>query len=183
MAEIGESSYRRFLMGQEDALEDFVAAYSDALVRFVYGFVRNSTVAEDLAAEAVAAFLMKKRRFPDEPRLRGYLYKIARNKAMNHLRRHKESVPLEDVENVLGGNDPLIGVLERERQSQLYRCMLQLPEQYRQVLELHYLEAMGVQEVGRILGKNSKQVYNLLARARVALKDILEREGVTYENL
>ena len=48
---------------------------------------------------------------------------------------------------------------------------------------LHYIEGFSVQQICTILGKSSKQIYNLLARAKTALKEILIKEGMTYEDL
>ena len=183
MAEIGASSYRRFLLGETDALNQFVTAYSDALVRFAAGYVRSEAVAEDVAAEAIALLLYKRKSFPDEARMRSYLYKTVRSKAMDYLRHHGEEVPLEDMEAVLGGGDPLQDLLRRERDAGLYRCLGQLPQQYREVLTLAYLEDFGAMEICTVMGKRTKQVYNLLARAKTALKELLDKEGITYEDL
>ncbi len=183
MAEIGASSYRRFLRGDQTALAEFVSEYSDALVRFAYSFVRNSAVAEDVAAESIAIFYMKSKKFKDESQMRAYLYKIARSKAMDYLRRHKHDVPLEDVENVLGSGDPEQDALRKERDEVIYRCMQRLPQQYSQVLQLAYFASFSNPQICRILGKNAKQVYNLLSRARSALKQELIKEGITHEEL
>lgn len=183
MAEIGASSYRRFLRGEQTALAEFISAYSDALVRFAYNFVRNSAVAEDVAAEAIAIFYMKAKKFPDDAHMRAYLYKIARNKSMDYLRKHKNEVPLEDLENVLGTGDPEASTLRKERHAVIYRCMQMLPDQYRQVLQLAYLDGFSVEAVCGIMNKNSKQVYNLLSRAKSALKQELQKEGITHEDL
>jgi RNA polymerase sigma-70 factor (ECF subfamily) len=61
--------------------------------------------------------------------------------------------------------------------------MQKLPEQYRQVLQLIYLEDFSVPEVCTILGKDPKQIYNLLTRARSSLRTELEKEGITHEDL
>ena len=183
MAEIGASSYRRVLLGDKNAVADFIREYSDALVRFAFSYVRDSAAAEDVAAESIALILLKGKHFPDEARLRAYLYKIARSKSLDHLRRHRDYVPLEDAENVLGQGDPAADYLRRERDRILYESLDKLPQQYRQVLILAYLEDFSPKQVASILGKSSKQVYNLLSRAKIALKQILEKEGVTYEDL
>ena len=183
MAEIGASSYRRFLQGDQSGLDEFIRGYSDALVRFAYGFVRCAATAEDVAAESIAVLLLKKKRFTDDNQMKAYLYRIARNKAMDHLRRHREEVPLEDVENVLGTGNPERDLLIAQRDDTLYLCMQRLPKQYGQVLQLSFFDGFSVPEICQILQLNAKQVYNLLARAKAALKSILEKEGITYEDL
>lgn len=182
MAEIGASSYRRFLARQGD-VGVLVQTYSDALVRFAYSYVRSAEVAEDLAADALATIIFQGKSFPDEGHLRSYLFKILRNKAMDYLRHHRDTVPLEDLENILGGGDPQGDLLRKERNGAVYRCLQKLPEQYRLVLQLAYLEGFSVPEVCTVLRKTPKQIYNLLSRAKSVLKTELEKEGITREDL
>ncbi len=182
MAEIGASSYRRFPR-EETALEQILIAYGDSLVRFAYSLVHNASVAEDLAAESIAIYLSKPKFLRDESQMRPYLYRIVHNKAMDHLRRHRHLVPLEDVENVLGAGDLEQDAIKRQRNETIYRCMQMLPEQYRQVLQLTYFDGFDNKSVCRILRKSSKQVYNLLSRAKVALKTLLEKEGISHEDI
>lgn len=183
MAEIGASSYRRFLSWDSALLDQILISYSDALVRFAYSLVQNAAAAEDIAAESIAILLTKHGLFRDEGHMRAYLYKIARNKSMDFLRQHRQDVPLEDVENVLGSGDPEAGYLQEERNMGIYRCMQRLPQQYRQVLQLAYFDGFDVAQISRITGKSAKQVYNLLARAKASLKELLIKEGISHEDI
>ena len=183
MAETVDRSCRRFLPGVRLTLDTFIRTYSDALVRFAYTFVHDSAAAEDIAAEAVAVFYMKAKKFPDEAHLRAYLYKIARHKAIDYLRRNKNLVPLEDLENILSTESPEEDLFRRERDLVLYRCMERLPQQYALVLQLSYLEDLPVKQVCTVMGLGSKQVYNLLSRAKTSLRNLLEKEGITREDL
>jgi len=183
MAEHGESSYRRFLHGDKTALEELVRTYSDALVRFALGYVKDPDVAEDVMEDTFAALYMKAPRLRDEGRLRAYLYRIARNKCMDYLRRHREDIPLEDVENLLSGCDAETDLARKERNRLLYDCIQKLPEQYREVLQLMYFDGFDLVQTGKIMGRNPKQVYNLHTRAKNALRKLLQKEGISYEDL
>jgi RNA polymerase sigma-70 factor (ECF subfamily) len=183
MAENGASSYRRFLQGEEEALSEFVRIYSDALVRYAYGYVRSSAVAEDMAADAIAIILTKGKHFERQEQLLSYLYRTVKNRCIDYLRHHKEEIPLEDVEQVLGSGDPEKDLICKQRNRAIYTAMQKLPRQYGIVLQLHYLEAYSIPQICAIMQKSTKQVYNLLARAKSSLKPILEKEGVTYEDL
>jgi RNA polymerase sigma-70 factor (ECF subfamily) len=183
MAEIGASSYRRFRQTEEAEMDRLLIKYADALVRFCYSLVHNASVAEDLAAESIAILLTKRKTFQDEHHLKAYLYKIAHHKAMDHLRFPIGWVPLDDVENVLGGSDPFDGLLIKERNETIYRCMQALPPQYRKVLQLAYFDGFEPADIAAILGKTAKQVYNLLSRAKASLKQLLEKEGITYADI
>lgn len=183
MPDYGESSYRRFLQGDKTALESLIRTYSDLLVRFAYTYVKDSAVAEDVVADSFAVLFMKSRKIPDDAHLRAYLYKITRNKCMDFLRRHRRDVPLCDVENVLQSSDAHARLWQQERDKTLYLCLQALPDAYREVLQLSYIDGFSVPEVCRLMGKNTKQIYNLLARAKPALKEMLQKEGITHEDI
>ena len=177
----GASSYHRFLNGDEKAFEEIVMLYSDSLVCFAYCFVHDSETAEDIAADTFAALLVKRRRFAPKALFKTYLYRIARNKCMDYLRKARKFCPLNDAETLLS-SDSEREFFRRERDRKLYLCMQNLPAQYRDVLYLVYIDGFSVPEVCTIMGKNAKQVYNLLARAKAELKKLLINEGLD-ENL
>lgn len=179
----GAILYSKYLDGDDNALEQLVELYSDGLVRFAYCFVKDSAVAEDVAADAFATLIFKRKRFSPRASFKTYLYKIARNKCLDYLRYHKRFVPLDDLSNVLASNDGADNVEARERATILYRCMQGLNPQYRYVLTLTYIEDFSAEQTAKIMGKNIKQVYNLLARAKTSLKQLLIDEGINYEDI
>ena len=182
MTDSGASSYRLDL-NDPGTLEDLLRTYAEPLVRYAYSIIGSSAAAEDAMEDAFAALLASRHHFHSAQQLRSWLYKTTHNKAVDHLRRHKREVPLEDVENVLSSPDPASSVALRERNRTIYICMQRLPQQYREVLILTYFEGFSISDVCAILRKTSKQVYNLLARAKVALKELLLEEGISNEEL
>lgn len=175
--------YRRFLSGDAEALERLVREYSDALVRFAYCYVKDSAIAEDVMEDAFAALIVKRRPFNDADNLRAYLYKIVRNKCVDYLRLHKKRVSLSDVDRVLVGAETETALLRRENSRTVYKALQKLPPQYREVLYLTYFEEYGVDELSHLLKCTKKQIYNLLSRAKLSLKQLLIQEGIFYENL
>lgn len=182
MSDKGFSQYIQYLNGDEAALEALVRRYSDPLVRFAYCYVQSAAEAEDIMEDTIVALILKRKRLADGDALHGYLYKIARNKAIDCLRRQKH-VPLEDMEAVLSAGDLEADVSRRARNQAVYRCMQILPEQYKEVLHLTYFEGFSPAEVSHILKKSPKQVYNLLSRSKAALRELLTKEGITHEEL
>ena len=179
----GESCSRRALWKDPALLDRLIRTHSDSLVRFAYSFVCDSAAAEDIVSDTFAALMVKGGFFPDEGKLRAWLYRVARNKSIDYLRHRSRHVPLEDVENVLGSGDPEADVIRAQRDQTVYLCMLSLPQQYQQVLQLTYLDGFSLAETERIMGRSPKQIYNLLSRAKIALKERLIKEGISYEDL
>lgn len=179
----GVSSYRRFLQGDTKALEELVCEYSDGLVRFACSYVKDLSIAEELMEDAFAALLSQRKRFSEKDNFSAYLYKIVRNKCLDYLRWHKRRVSLDDAERAFFVADTDEDMLRRERNKTLYGCIERLSEQYRETLILHYFENCSIDEICAITGKWKKQVYNLLARAKSALKELLIKEGISYEDV
>ena len=183
MSETGVCSYRRFLKGDSDALEELIRTYSDPLTRFAFCYVGSAAAAEEVMEDALTDVLLKGKRFDDEAHFKAYLYKAVRHRAINYLRHHRKHVPLEDVENVLSCGDMEADAIKLERDRTVFACMQVLPEQYRQALTLKYFDGFSVEEICSVTGQSSKQVYNLLSRAKTALGKILEKVGISHEDL
>ena len=183
MTDIGASSYRRYLANDPKILEKLIHDYSDALVRYAYCYVGNAAAAEDVMEDAFALYIAKRIEFDSIEQIRCWLYKAVRSRAVDYLRRHGRTVSLEDVDQVLYTPDVYENVVKRQRDAIIYRSMQSLPRQYRAVLQLHYLDGFPVEQICRIMGKSPKQVYNLLTRARASLKELLIKEGISYEDL
>ena len=184
MQDNGASSYHRYLQGDPRALEELVRTYSDALTRYAYLYVHDAFLSEDIMEEAFAALIVKRKQLPDTVRFKAYLYKIVRNKCLDCLRskRHKE-LPLAGLEETLAAEDPEKSILDRARDQEIYRHLLSLPAPYRDALYFTYFEGLKPSELPAVLGGNRKRAYNLLSRAKRALKEILLKEGFGYEDL
>lgn len=165
------------------SLETIIRTYSDPLVRYAYCYVGSASVAEELMEDALTDVLIRDKQFADEAHFKAYLYKAVRHRCLNYLRFHRKLVPLEDVEGVLCAGDLEADAIKRERDRAVYACMQELPLQYRQVLTLSYFDGFSAEEVGTIMSRSRKQVYNLLSRAKTSLKISLEKVGITHEDL
>ena len=165
------------------SLETIIHTYSDPLVRFACCYVASPDIAEELMEDALTDVLIRDRRFEDEAHLKAYLYKAVRHRCLNFLRFHRKFVPMEDVEGVLFSGDLEEDAIKKERDRAVFACLQELPLQYRQVLMLTYFDGFSVSEICVILSRSPKQVYNLLARAKTSLKTLLEKVGISHEDL
>ena len=181
MTDYGASSYHRYLQGDDKALEELVKMYGDSLVRFAFCFLGNSFEAEDVMEDTFVTLIVKRKKYVQKAKFKTYLFQIARNKCIDILRARKRTAPLEDHSSA-PLIDPEAEVALSDKNKLLYDCMQQLRDEYRWVLNLIYLEGFSIAEAGAILHKNRKQVYNLLARAKSSLKEILLKAGIDNEN-
>ena len=180
--DFGYGSYRRFLQGEQSALEEFFIRYGDALVRYAYCYLKNVDEAEDAVQDAFVSVLLRRKRFSACDNFRAYLYKTVRNKCLDKLRAKNREVPIDSVESVLtSSSDAEREYALKERDKRLYTYLQALPSQYSETLYLIYVEGYTIERACKVLGKTKKQTYNLLARAKTALRERLEKEHFDYE--
>lgn len=173
MQDEGARLYRRFINGDEQSFEDIFALYFRGLFYFVYGYVRDRGVAEDIAQETLSG-LWAKPRFSerDGASLKAYLYEIAKNKSLNVLKRQKRrrEISLETLDHEEPCLQELDGEEARERARRVRKAMNELGDEYRETLYMRYFQDMPPQDIAKRTGKSVKKVYNLLARGKARLR-------------
>ena len=176
--------YQRFLSGDTAALEDLVGCCKDGLMLYINGFVNDLHAAEELTEEVFIKLVLKKPRFSQRSAFKTWLYAIGRNLTIDYLRRQTRQ-PLSLVEELQTWEEEASlerAFIDREDKLHLHRCMKQLKPEYRQVLYLSYFEGLSCKEIARVMKKTTHGVETLAYRARLALRNILIKEGFSYEN-
>lgn len=178
----GESSYRRFLAGDENAFVEIVDEYRESLIFFLYRYVGDLHAAEDLAEDVFVEVLLHPKRFRFQCALKTWLFTIGHNKAVDFLRKTSrlQVVPLDEAERLAEVSNLEDAVLDSEEKRLLNGALGEISEDYRMALHLVYFEDLSHEEAARVMKKNRKQVENLVYRGKQSLRKILEREG--YEN-
>ncbi len=181
----GESSYRRYLAGDDNGLVEIIRDHKDGLIFFLNSFVRNLTVAEELCEDAFVKLAVKKPRFREGSSFKTFLYAIGRNTALDFLRRNKgDTVPIEDIAESAADMESMEkSYIREERRIAVHRALDSLKPEYRQVLWLTYFEELSNKETAAVMKKSVHGIETLVYRARLALKKQLEQEGFEYEEL
>ena len=178
----GEGCYSRFLKGDNVALGQLVEQHNKSLVFYLTGILKSVSLAEDAAADAFVDIFVKKPRLKTEEAFCAYLYRTARNKALDELRRQKRRGEMPIDETDLADRTALEdSVLKKERDASLHNAIKKLSPDYSEALHLVYFENMSYETAGKVMKKSLKQVTNLVYRGKEALKKILEKEGGFYE--
>ena len=73
--------------------------------------------------------------------------------------------------------------IRQEHKIQVHKALEKLAPDYRQILWLVYFEKLSHEEASLVMKKSSRQIRNLLYRAKQALKSELEKEGFVYDEL
>lgn len=181
----GESSYRRFLSGDDTGMVELVRDYKDGLLLYLNSYTNNLSLAEDCVQDTFIKLAVKQPKFQGKCSFKTWLYRIAINIAIDHIRRsaRRNDVFLDEYDDLAAESDLERDYLIEERKITLHRAIRRLKKEYRQVLYLTYFEGFSNAETAKITRKTKKQVENLLYNARKALRSELEKEGFRYEEL
>ena len=180
----GAQDYLRYLQGDDDGLVSIIEAYKDRLILYLFSFVKDIYIAEDLAEDVFFKLALRKAPFRGKSTFQTYLFAIARNQAIDYLRRAKRIKALSEriqVE-IKHEENPEELFLREENVRVLHRAMEKLSTDYRDVLFLSYFQSLAVDEICRVMKKTKKQTENLLYRAKLALKKELNEEGYDRED-
>lgn len=177
----GESSYHRFLEGDEKAFEDIVKEYRSGLECFINSYVKNIYEAEDIAIDTFVWILEHKERYNFKTSLKTWLYTIARSRAIDFIRRQKRFSfhNVDDCDEATLNNDTkslLDEITADETKRELHAAISELPQDMKEAIYLIYFEDLSYADAAKILHVNKKKIDNLVTRARVKLKDVLRKE-------
>ncbi len=177
-----EEAYLRFLSGEMDAFDSIMTELHIPLIRFIQRYVKNVTVAEDLAEDSFVEILMHRERFNFKVKLKTYLFTIGRNKAIDYLRKSKRFVPfaLEDeyLPVPLTQASPEDELLAKEQREKIVNMVREVKGDQGMALYLVLVEDLSHDEAARVMKKSRKQIENLLFQGRRKIRANLEQEEV-----
>lgn len=163
---------------QNGRMEDFAGLY-DALhrplVRYLWTFVRNQAIAEDLLQETFLQLHRARHTYMSPRPVKPWVYAIARHVALMYLRsqrRRKEAVPDESLPDL-----PVPAEMESFADTATVHTLLgKLEHSGREELVLHHLMGLSFEEVGRIVGCAPGTAKVRAHRALKALRELAEKE-------
>ncbi|MCG6156098.1 RNA polymerase sigma factor [Rubinisphaera margarita] len=160
--------------GDQDSFRLLVERYESRLYRVIYRFVRDDSLAEDLAQEAFIRAYENLDQFDLSRRFGPWLFRIGVNLTLDYLRKRKRrgwtslfSEVNPDQPLNPGTSDPRDNLDINEEVS---RVMQELPEKYRSVLVLRDLENFSTAEIAAIIGRKEATIRWRLAEARNRFK-------------
>ena len=161
--------------GNHHAFEALVARYQSRLLAFCRHMLSSREDAEDVLQEVFAAAFNAMLADDREINVRPWLYRIARNRSLNHLRR-AQAVGMDsmDVHLSEGGLSTADKVHKREEFRLLIADVQDLPETQRTALLLREIDALSYDQIAEAMETTVPSVKSLLVRARVSLAEAAE---------
>lgn len=181
MEEIVKKRILQVLKGDQDAYGEIVEIYKDKVYQICYRMLGNRHEAEDIAQDAFIRAYININSFNIDLKFSTWLYRIATNLCIDRIRKKKPDYYL-DAE--VAGTDGLTmysqissksDMPEKELESleleeSIQREILKLPDKYRSVIVLKYIEELSLIEISEILNLPIGTVKTRIHRGREALR-------------
>ncbi|RFU69970.1 RNA polymerase sigma factor SigW [Peribacillus saganii] len=175
---------KQVLKGDQNAFGEVVELYKDKVFQLCFRMLGNRHEAEDIAQEAFVRAYVNIRSFNIDLKFSTWLYRIATNLCIDRMRKKKPSVYLDaevagtdglDMYSQLASDIPLPeDELETlELQETIQAQIIKLPEKYRSVIVLKYIEELSLKEISDILDLPIGTVKTRIHRGREALRNQL----------
>ena len=170
--------------GHHGAFEALVQRYQPRLLAFCRHMLGSQEDAEDVLQEVFTA-AFKAMCADDRPiNARPWLYRIARNRSLNHLRRPQPSgQDSMDIFERDGGASTADTVHKREEFRQIVADVHELPETQRTALLLREIDALSYDQIAEAMDTTIPSVKSLLVRARVSLAEAAESRLLTCDEV
>jgi RNA polymerase sigma-70 factor (ECF subfamily) len=167
---------RRCQRGDTRAWHAVVARYEKRLLYFVRRLVEDERDALDVLQQTWMSALASIGRLGEPRALRTWLYRIARNEAVNHLRRNGRRMESTDSPAVESAPDGSADdeMWSAECAEHVHAALSKLSPSHREVLTLHFLEDASVEEIAAVLDVPAGTVKSRLHYARAALREQLQ---------
>ncbi|WP_313805258.1 RNA polymerase sigma factor SigW [Cytobacillus sp.] len=184
MEAIVKKRIKQVLKGDQDAYAEVVEIYGEKVFHICYRMLGNRHEAEDIAQEAFLRAYVNIHSFNINLKFSSWLYRIATNLCIDRIRKKKPDYYL-DAE--VAGTDGLTmysqiasdtslpeeDVESLELQETIQREISKLPEKYRTVIVLKYIEELSLNEISKILDLPLGTVKTRIHRGREALRNQL----------
>jgi RNA polymerase sigma-70 factor (ECF subfamily) len=187
----------RVKQGDAHAFEELVDRYKQPVLNLLYRTVRDLTEAEDLAQNVFIQVFKSADRYRVEAKFSTWLFTIARNLALNEIRRRSRH-PADSIEAISEAQEDTpsrqfedrrnVSAPDRLLQDELSRkvedALASLPENQRTAILLFKEKEMSYEEISKILGCSLSATKSLIHRGRETLKERLKpylKSGVWQE--
>ena len=149
-------------------MEKVIEKYSDMLFRLCLVMLGNYSDAEDAVHETFIKYIRKSPEFETSEKERSWLFTVAANTCRDMLRYRKHH-PADDIESINEAAHPVSdsGILD---------ALMTLPDKFKEVLVLYYVEDYSVKDVAKMIGKSESAVKMRLKKGRRLLKEAFNKE-------
>ena len=153
-------------------VEKVLRVHGNLLFRTSLILLGNAQDAEDVMQETMISYMQKAPFFESEEHEKAWLLTVLTNKCrdLQRFRMRHPATDIEEIKEFIGNDD------ESAKESGILEALMTLPEKFRTVLVLYYVEGYRTEEIAKIIGKSTSAVKMRLQKGRRLLEDIYRRE-------
>lgn len=156
-----------------DQFKEFFDEHYQQIKNFIYYKTANAALSEDLAQECFLK-IWEKRQKIDPVTAKNYLYTIAKNLAVDHIKKQKSFFSFINKKHKTDdGETPLYVLEEKEFDAKLQKAMAELTEKQRIVFLMNRVDDLTYQEIANRLGLSVKAVEKRMMQALKQLKEYI----------
>ena len=151
-----------------DEVEAAVEAYGNMLYRLCLVMLKNRSDAEDAVQDTILRYMQKAPAFESREHEKAWLLRVASNRCRDLLRFRGRNEPMDP--------DELRACVEDPESCGIIEALTSLPEKFRLVLTLYYVEERPVAEIAKIIGRTESAVKMRLQKGRRLLEEVYRKE-------
>lgn len=178
--------------GDQMGFTTLMDLYQNMVYNTALGIVQNEADADDITQEVFEQVYISIGSFKGDSKLSTWIYKITISKSLDHIKKKKRKKRFGIVKSLFGDsevenyspvefNHPGVQLEQKERASELFAALKQLPDKQKIAFILHKVEGQSYQEIAEIMNKSLNAVEALMSRAKANLKILLH--NYYYKNL
>lgn len=174
----------RAAAGREESFAELVRRYQRPIIAYVYRIVGDYDAALDLAQEVFIKVYGSLGRYRAEYKFSTWIYRIAHNAAIDHLRRVAARDAREEVERRerdlrSSALNPEQERERNERRAEIEAVVDQLPPAYRELIILRHAHDLSYEEIAEVTALPLGTVKNRIFRAREMMRRMFIERGIT----
>ena len=165
--------------GDQQAFEYLFARYREAIMRLFEQRIGDKATASDLLQETFIKVYLHLSNYSDSYTFGQWVYTIARNTLVDYLRRRADDVALDERFCAPAATTPTPeeSVIINQTRAHFEASLDELSEEYRQIIEMRFLEEYSYEEIAERLGRPLNTIKTQIRRAKAAVcKMILDKE-------
>lgn len=177
---LDEDLARLAQQGNQEAFAELVKRYEKQIFSLAYRLIGDYDEAADLAQEAFLRIYQMLGRYDPEKKFFSWMYRVAQNACLNAMsRRPANVIPVETAEEYFsetGATDtaePEQDYLNKEIRQNIDRAIDELPDNYRDIIYLRYIEDLSYQQIADALSLPLSTVETRLFRGKKLLQQKL----------
>ena len=163
--DVDDEIIAKAISGDKDSMTAIYDAYARRLYRYFYSCVMNVMDAEDLLAQTFLKVLETLPRYRHNGRFTAWIFQIARNKAIDHFRRKRSTVTLD--ENIIDhsdANNVLESVVKDQNVEKLRQLLRSLHKFELELLRLRFVADLSYVDIATLLDRKEEAVRKSIQR-------------------